>query len=330
MKNSCYEDYRDLEEKLGVNELHLNKMSIYRLKFNTITYNLYNMGCTIPECENLIVKEIGNVYKSYGADNMTFADVEISLDATNYLYCNCTNHDIYLGRSVNNGHTLNRIDLYGRIRGIYDYAYYKSLKLSKIIFPAGLKEIGNNAFHFCSRLTDINLEICKELEYIGESAFMGCYIKMLDLSETNLKSIGKGAFSANQPLQKVFLPETLTYLGEGCFSNCRNLKYINIPGSVSEIKSELLTAGYNVRIEIGEGVKTIRRNAFMCADINEITIPKSVKQFARECFYGCRVERMNLPKEIFEYLKSNGWVSTRSELESYIVGYGHKCNVELY
>lgn len=332
MKNSCYEDYNDLRRKLGIEDLCLRGISVYGLQFNTLTYNLYSMGCVIPDCENLIIKDIGNVYKSYSEDELRFADIAISIGARKYIYCNCTSRDIYIGRSASVGHSVQRVDLYGRIRGIVDYAFYKNLKLSKVIFPAGLKEICNNAFYSCSRLEDINLDICRELEYIGDSAFIGCYIRALDLSKTMLKSIGEDAFSSNQPLKKAILPKTLTNLSIGCFRNCVSLEYINIPGSVKEIKKETLTAGSpnGTEIQIEEGVEAIRRNAFMFLNIKDITIPKSVKQFARECFYHCNIKRIRLPKEIFEFLKSKDWCRTRSGLESYIVGCDNECHVELY
>ncbi|MDR1906360.1 MAG: leucine-rich repeat domain-containing protein [Clostridiales bacterium] len=64
--------------------------------------------------------------------------------------------------------------------------------LTKVIIPAGVKEIGRYAFGQCGSLKEVVLS--EGLESIGEHAFFGCYaIKRLEIP-VSVTSVGEGAF----------------------------------------------------------------------------------------------------------------------------------------
>lgn len=79
--------------------------------------------------------------------------------------------------------------------------------------------------------------------------------------------IGKKAFSDNEMLFGVALPEGVVEIDEQAFSGCINLQNINIPNSVT----------------------TIRKYAFFkCESLQEINLPASITEIEEYVFYGCR------------------------------------------
>lgn len=79
-------------------------------------------------------------------------------------------------------------------------------------------------------------------------------------------SIGNYAFYFCTNAEQVEIAETVTVLGESCFSNCELLREIIIP----------------------DGVKSIPGSAFRnCSSAEYISIPSTVKSIGTGCFYGC-------------------------------------------
>ena len=87
-----------------------------------------------------------------------------------------------------------------------------------------VRGIGYRVFRFKNVITSVQLP--STLEFIEESAFEHNQIDLLDLRKcTGLTSIGENAFIANS-ITKVFLPNSLTSLGGGCF-NANNISEVN-------------------------------------------------------------------------------------------------------
>ena len=102
-----------------------------------------------------------------------------------------------------------------------------------------------------------------------------------DLPVTSVK---ENAFSGNEKITKVVLPNTLTTIENNAFSRCGSLESINIPFQVSRI---------------GEG-------AFRdCSKLTSVTLPEGFTEIKPYTFYGCySLEYVVLPKSIdrIEYL----------------------------
>ena len=83
--------------------------------------------------------------------------------------------------------------------------------------------------------------------------------------ELPVKYIGKGAFSGNNTITKVFATETLTELRGTAFSNCTNLKTVVIPGvkclaDITGVGNYWTRENFNycsslTKIVVGEGFK---------------------------------------------------------------------------
>lgn len=132
--------------------------------------------------------------------------------------------------------------------------------LTSIVVPNGITNIGNSAFHDCSRLTSVNLP--NSLISLGVSSFQGCTrltnisipnsvttlqpycfsdsgLNSIDLkNNTNITTIPPYCFFNNTQLVNVLLPNTITRIETQGFARCDALKTIIIPSGVSNIGNQ--------------------------------------------------------------------------------------------
>ena len=85
------------------------------------------------------------------------------------------------------------------------------------------------------------------------------------MSVSVVYEIGESAF-ANSNVVSVVIPDSVTYIGHGAFSDCRNL----------------------VSVTIGSGMTGIGSEAFSsCTELTSITFPESVTSIGGVAFYRC-------------------------------------------
>ena len=128
-----------------------------------------------------------------------------------------------------------------------------------LVFPAGIKAIGDEVYMDCHLLESIvlsedtsvigraafkNSKWLKTVanaggvERIEAQAFSGCKsLESIDLSG-RLEQIGKRAFEHCCSLQEIQLPDGITVIPEMAFFRCKSLRRIVIPPSVREIGSQ--------------------------------------------------------------------------------------------
>ena len=93
--------------------------------------------------------------------------------------------------------------------------------LKSITLPDNISMIDESAFEECNALETVTFP--KSLKEVSTKAFYNCNLKKVDLSQTQVETIGMGAFAHNAQCEEVYLPKTLkTFEGEdeGAFSSC--------------------------------------------------------------------------------------------------------------
>lgn len=104
---------------------------------------------------------------------------------------------------------------------IREKAFAYNSNVEKINIPDSLSEIGDYAFYFCDRLSDVTTSEKSGIKTIGSYAFYGCTIR------------------------KFSVPYGTESIGEGAFKNCDTLTYIDFPGTVKEIGDNALYGTYS-------------------------------------------------------------------------------------
>lgn len=176
-------------------------------------------------------------------------------------------------------------------------AFIRCKEIKSITLPTTLKTIGESAFYGCKSLTDLNIPTL--VNSIGQEAFSSCaalrYIAV-DKNNTTYDSrencnaiIQTASNTLLYGCKNTIIPNTVKGIGTLAFSECDELKYIDIPSSVDSIgmgafnECEMLE-----HVILHSGLKKISTGAFLeCEALKSINIPNTVTELGRYAFLNC-------------------------------------------
>lgn len=156
--------------------------------------------------------------------------------------------------------------------------FSSSSSLTTINIGQGVKVIGDYAFNYNRKLTQLNIDPAVDGLAIGNNAFNDC-----------------------DALKSCHLPVGVVSLGEGIFASCDSLHTFTFAEG-----SPITAIPYNTfpgctsleKIKIPDAVKTIATGAFYnCSSLREIEFGTGLEEFAQDwgLFYNCPLEKVTLP-----------------------------------
>lgn len=158
--------------------------------------------------------------------------------------------------------------------------------VTSVVLPAGITEVGDAAFAFCSNLERVLMP--PTVTKIGMGAFGACTnLKTVELPD-GVTEISTFAFGMSG-LESITLPESLKTIGISAFSQTP-LKSIVIPDSVVGTLGNDAFAGCTQlsEVTIGKGLTEIFHGAFSdCTALEHIEIPANIVQIQENVFEGC-------------------------------------------
>lgn len=119
--------------------------------------------------------------------------------------------------------------------------------------------------------------------------------------EYNINKIANYAFSNCINLKEINIPDTITSIGKSAFKGCSKLEKIEIPKNVSKIGEAAFMSCKKIKeIEIPIGVKSIEKETFdNCLELETIEIPDTIIDIKEEAFIGCEnISQINLPDSV--------------------------------
>ena len=101
--------------------------------------------------------------------------------------------------------------------------------------------------------------------------------------------IGVDAFSDCKNLKEITLPNSVTSIGEYAFSDCISLAQITIPNSVTEISKGMFNGCTSlINVNIPNTLTTIKGAAFKgCSSLQQINLPNNIVMLDDEAFEDC-------------------------------------------
>ena len=108
-----------------------------------------------------------------------------------------------------------------------DAPFSGKTQLRKVYVPAAIELLQNDMFKGCSALSEITFGEGSRLQTVGRSAFSGTAIETVELPE-GVTELPDGAFSECPALKEITLPASLTSLGSGCFWNSKALTEVTV------------------------------------------------------------------------------------------------------
>ena len=166
--------------------------------------------------------------------------------------------------------------------------------LKTVMIPDGVRYIQSNAFMGCANLEDVKFG--GKVEVIDTWAFEDCNLSSVYLPNS-LTYLGQACFR-NNPLSTIHIPESVTTIGLNPFSDCENLAsftgdnpmvadagrcIIDSNGMLISFAPASVTGSYS----IPNGVRIIEDGAIRKAQFQTVTIPLSVERIGGWNFINC-------------------------------------------
>jgi|GEM_PF-6813503 len=189
---------------------------------------------------------------------------------------------------------------------VIDTESFASTGLTEIKVPAGLTRC-RYAFYSCNELISVTLS--EGTEFIDAGAFARC-TKLKDFSFLNgksLVSIGESAFMGCTELTELSLPENITAIGFGAFSDS-NLKEVSLTNSLTDWESAFVGCKELEKVIFPKGFTSVADGAFAgCRKLIEVNLPDSVEFIGRRAFSDTGLTEVQLPESlaVWDYAFSN-------------------------
>ena len=194
--------------------------------------------------------------------------------------------------------TLIKCVLPDKLDRIDSYTFTGSSLTGTIIIPEGVKYVSG-----FSETKISNVIFPSTLEEIGDKAFYNCKSLMCEISlPPSLKRIEDSAFKTSAISGSLVLPDGLEYIGETAFNGCKSLTgSLTIPSGVHIIYSYAFSdCGFTGNLTLPMGLTEIQTSAFHGTKFKgELNIPSTVTIIGNSAFAGTEFNgTLILPKEL--------------------------------
>ena len=163
--------------------------------------------------------------------------------------------------------------------------------------PSTCKYVGNDAFNSCKNITSVTIN--DGVEYIGQHAFYGLTVTSITIPGT-VKTLER-VIDYCQNLESIILKDGIENIENDLASQCPNLKYVEIPGTVKKLNKYILQTNKNIEtVILGDGIEYIDDEVFrQCSLLIEINIPNSVNHIGSNAFERCAgLTEITLPNSL--------------------------------
>ena len=151
--------------------------------------------------------------------------------------------------------------------------------------PDSVTAIYSNQFAYNNTLKSVDLN---KVELVCSDAFWYCTnLAEIDFGDS-LKEIRAGAFACCG-FNEIVLPETVTDIDGGCFSECTAMTSFEFSTAMDTIPESVFSGCTALkRVVIPDNIKHISAQAFLdCSSLTEIELPATLETLGRRCFSGC-------------------------------------------
>ncbi len=185
---------------------------------------------------------------------------------------------------------------------------------TEVVIPSQIagktvRSIEENAFDGCTELTGVTIP--ETVQYVASQVFSDCVILssiVVEESETSVYTSGgsnciikKDGYTLIAGCKTTVIPDYVTSIGFGAFSNCTGLTEITIPKGVTSIGGAAFDRCTGLtNVTIPETVTSIGSFAFRyCTGLTDITIPNGVTVISEDAFAGCTgLKNVTIPESV--------------------------------
>ena len=166
---------------------------------------------------------------------------------------------------------------------IHAFAFNNCKKITEVVLPNGLKEIGNGAFSNCTAMKSINLPT--GLIILGNNAFRNATSLTSNIIiPVSVSTINNDTFRGCSKITNVTIPEGITSIGENAFRNCTSITSIELPASINSIGNAAFASTGLTSINIPSGISEISNYAFQGCKLTSISLPEGLQKIGLSAF----------------------------------------------
>lgn len=271
-------------------------------------------GSAFENCSSLVNVDLGNnisvisgsaFYGCTSLENITVTDrlTKIGSEA----FYNCT--------------LLNSINLTDSITEIGDSAFFACRRLTNVHIPNNslYTAISNGTFQFCSSITSV--EFPDNITTVGENAFASSGLRSVDLNKVTRLEY-HAFYGAN--LQSIYIPETVTYIGQAVFNGNDSLTEITGDCAYNPVKYKDTGLGSAYLVcdpVIEQSGDTTYTLMSVVGGVSSFEIPSDIRKIGAYAFYVCnRLESISVP-DFVTYIGESAFYAC-SSLTSAILPFG--------
>lgn len=213
------------------------------------------------------------------------------------------------GDGSNSGNGREELPKYTIVDGtiVADQAYYRSQKLSAVVVPDGVQEIGQfsfarsslermslpesvttisyGAFYHCDHLEQVSLPEsiqCIEPMAFTHTAWMDSFLQNPD---QKFLIAGHCLIAYQGEDQDIAIPDDITVIAGNAFLGASNLKSVNLPESLQVIGEGAFENCTSLsKVTFGSNVSHIKDRAFQNCDLQNVNLPASVSTVGLQAF----------------------------------------------
>jgi len=177
------------------------------------------------------------------------------------------------------------------------YCYPAGVRSEKYVVPECVTWIGGVAFGYNNHLVTVELPATIELH----STFWGCTrLEKINLPE-NLTYISAYMFTDCSSLKSIEIPSGVTNMGESVFRGCSSLESIVLPDNISFIGSLAFSGCTSLEtIVLPSSLSVTQTNMFSgCTSLKTVTIPDGMTVISSYMFRDCSsLKELDLPESV--------------------------------
>lgn len=120
--------------------------------------------------------------------------------------------------------------------------------------------------------------------------------------------INFGAFSMCRWITHIYLPDTITYIGDFAFEQCESLVYVDLPQNLLEIgKKAFFRCSSLESVVLPQNVKSLDETFYECEKLKEVIMPSSIAWINNNLFVGCPIKAVQFTSYTEWSILDNNW-----------------------